>query len=59
MQIYKVFIKYCVFSKDFRIFRTMDFLCFPLVSVCVHTSAAAELAEVRKNHKILMKKPNI
>ena len=25
------------FSKYFRIFRTLVFLCFPLVSVCVHT----------------------
>ena len=25
------------FSKDFRIFRTLAFLCFPLMSVCVHT----------------------
>ena len=31
------FLTYCVFSKDFRIFRTLAFLCFPLVSVCVHT----------------------
>jgi len=51
---YRVFIKYCAFSKDFRIFRTLTFLCFPLVSVCVHTpgrkntGAAAELAEFRK-----------
>ena len=36
--IYRVFIKYCVFSKDFKIFRTLAFLCFPLVSVCVHTT---------------------
>ena len=33
--LYGVFIKYCVFSKDFRIFRTLVFLCFPLVPVCV------------------------
>ena len=37
LRTYRVFIKYCVFSKDFRIFRTLVFLCFPLVSVCVHT----------------------
>ena len=42
-------------SKDFRIFRTLAFLCFPLLSVCVHTpgrwntSDAAELTEFRKN----------
>ena len=35
--LYRVFIKYCVFSKDFRIFWTLVFLCFPLVSVCVRT----------------------
>ena len=51
---YRVFIKYCVFSEDFKIFRALAFLCFPSVSVCVHTQdryntcAAAELAEFRK-----------
>ena len=50
---YRVFIKYCVFQK-FRIFRTLAFICFPLVSACVHTpgrqntSPTAELAELRK-----------
>ena len=34
---YRVFIKYCVFSEDFKIFRTLAFLCSPSVSVCVHT----------------------
>ena len=34
--IYRVFIKYCVF-EDFEISRTLAFLCFPSVSVCVHT----------------------
>ena len=34
---YRVFIKYCVFSKDFKIFRTLAVFCFPSVSVCVHT----------------------
>ena len=43
-----------VFLEDFKIFRTLAFLCFPSVSVCVHTlgrkntSAAAELAEFRR-----------
>ena len=53
--IYRVFIKYCVFfPQDCRIYRTLVFLCFPLVSVYVHTpgmlntSAAAELAESEK-----------
>ena len=55
---YRVFTKYCVFSEDFKIFRTLAFLCFSLVSVCVHTpgrqntSAAAELAEFRKITKL-------
>ena len=32
---YRVFIKYCVFSEDFKIFQTLIFLCFSLgVSVC-------------------------
>ena len=26
------------FSEDFQIFRTLAFLCFPSVSVCVHTT---------------------
>ena len=34
---YRVFIKYCVFSEDFKIFRTLVFLCFPSVSLCTHT----------------------
>ena len=57
---YRVFIKYCVFSEDFKIFRTLAFLCFPSVSVCVHThtrrvehhSAAAELVEFRKSQNL-------
>ena len=32
-KIYRVFIKYCVFSKDFNIFLTQAFLCFSSVSV--------------------------
>ena len=34
---YKVFIKYCVFFGDFKIFLTLAFLRFPSVSLCVHT----------------------
>ena len=33
---YRVFIKYCVFSEDFKIFLTLAFLCFPSLPVCVH-----------------------
>ena len=35
---YRVFIKYCVFFEDFKIFRTLAFLCFLSVSVYVHTT---------------------
>ena len=35
--IYRVLIKYCVFSEDFKIFLNLAFLCFPSVPVCVHT----------------------
>ena len=52
---YRVFIKYRgFFSEVLKIFRTLAFLCFPSVSVCVQTtgryktSAAEELAEFRK-----------
>ena len=54
---YRVFMKYCIFFEDFKIFRTLAFLCFPSVSVWVYTtgrwntSAASELAEFRKNIK--------
>ena len=34
---YRVFIKYRIFSEDFKIFPTLAFLCFPFVLVCVHT----------------------
>ena len=51
---YRVFIKYCVFFEDFKIYSGLWPLSVSLrVSVCVHngrsnTSAAAELAEFRK-----------
>ena len=38
---YRVFIKYCVFSEDFKIFRTLAFLS---ASVCVHTPAGRKPA---------------
>ena len=31
-------IRYIVEGVDFKIFRTLAFLCFPSVSVCVHTT---------------------
>ena len=37
----KVFMTYCVFFEDFRIFRTLAFLYFPSVSMCVHTTHQA------------------
>ena len=56
---YRVFIEYCVFYEDIKIFRTLVFLCFPSsVLVCVHTtgrkntSVAAELVEFRNIKKI-------
>ena len=56
---YRVFIKYCVFLEDLKIFRTLAFLS---MSLCVHTpgrqntSAAAELAEFRKIKKKVKEK---
>ena len=35
---YRVFIKYCVFAEDFKIFRTLAFLCLPSVSDRVQKS---------------------
>ena len=35
--LYRVFIKYCVLFQDFKIFRSLVYLCFPSMSVCVHT----------------------
>ena len=60
--VYRVFIKYCgVFFKDFRIFRTLVFLCFPSVSVDrqVEHKRCRWTGRVKKNHKILRKKHNI
>ena len=58
---YRVFIKYCVFSKDFRIFWTLVFLCFRLVSVCTHTrqiehQRCSRTDRVQKNQKNFRKK---
>ena len=45
---YRVFIKYCVFSEDFKIYSGLLLFSVSLgVSVCTHTRAAAELAEFR------------
>ena len=39
---YRVFTKYCVFSKDFKIFRTLTFL-------CVYTHQAGRKPELKQN----------
>ena len=60
---YRVIIKYCVFSDDFKIFQTLAFLFFLLVSVCVQlythqagrTPALQKTDRVQIIHKILRK----
>ena len=47
-EIYRVFIKYCVFSKDFRIFRTWSFSVFPWVQ-CVYTHQAGRTPTLQQN----------
>ena len=54
---YRVFIKYCVFYEDFKIFRSL----FSLgASVCTHTrqvehQRCSRTGRVQKYHKILRK----
>ena len=50
------------FFEDFKIFRTLAFLCFLSVSVCVHTytrqvehQRCSRTGRVQKKHKILRK----
>ena len=54
---YRVFIKYCAFFEDFKIFRTLAFLCFPSASVCTHTRQVEHqrIGRVQKNHKNTVK----
>ena len=52
------------FFENLKIFRTLAFLCFPPVSVCVHTrqvenQRCSRTCRVKKNHKILRNKHNI
>ena len=58
-----MFIKYYVFSEDFRIFRTLAFLCFFPRCQCVYRQVenqrCSRTGRVQKNHKILRKKHNI
>ena len=58
--LYRVFIKYCVFSKDIRILRTLVFLCFFGVSVYTQTrqvehQCCSRTGRIQKIHKILRK----
>jgi len=60
---YRVFIEYCVFSVDFKIFRTLVFLCFPSVPVCYKNheehQRRSRTGRVQKNHQIFRKKHTI
>ena len=47
-EIYRVLIKYRVFSKDFRIFRTWSFSVFPWVQ-CVYTHQAGRTPTLQQN----------
>ena len=46
---YRVFIIYCVFFKNFKIFRTLTFLCFPSASACVRTKGAGRKPALQQN----------
>ena len=57
---YRVFIKYCVFSEFLKIFRSLFLLG---VSVCTHTRQVenprcSRIGRVQKSHKILRKNYN-
>ena len=62
---YRVFVKYCVFSEDFKNIPDSGLSLFSLgVSVCTHTRQAehqccSRSGRVQKNPNILMKKHNI
>ena len=47
------------FSKDFKIFRTLAFLCSPSVSVCVENQRLQENFQSSEKSKILRKKNTI
>ena len=47
--IFRVFIKYCVFSEDFEIFQTLAFLCFPSVSVYRYTHQEGRTPALQQN----------
>ena len=46
------------FFKDFRIFQTLVFLCFPLVLVCIHTYQAGRTPALKPNWKSSEKSQN-
>ena len=56
---YRVFIKYFVFSEFLKIFPTLAFLCFPSVSVCVHTHQAGRKPALQQSWQILEKSQNL
>ena len=55
---YRVFIKYCVFSEDFKIFLTLAFLCFRFVSVRVHCTHTRQVEQYSRTVKSSEKSQN-
>ena len=56
---YSLLIKYCVFFEDFKIFRTLAFLCFVSVSVCVvYTQQAGRPQALQQNWQSSEKSQN-
>ena len=56
---YRVFIKYCVFFRRFwNIFRTLASLCFPSVSVCVHTPGRSNTSTAAEKSQYFKEKHN-
>ena len=46
------------FSEDFKIFQTLVLLCFPSVSVCVHTHLAGRTPALQQNWQSSEKSQN-
>ena len=57
--LYRVFIKYCVFSEDFKIFRTLAFPCLPSVSVRVYIHQAGRTPALQQNWQSSEKSQNL
>ena len=55
---YSVFIQYCFFFEYFEIFRTLAFLCFPSVSVCLYTHQAGRTPALQQNWQSTEKSQN-